>query len=190
MMRGHSALFILFTRPYLFPMKSNPNAPSATASPSPSVPMSVYKELAAELQATRAMVDSLNYKNQQLAQQNQTIRQEVERVVQASFNLQQIVEFTTPADGSRTEPIVAYAEPARGGAGKAVSAENRALFPHDPLLSNPLFTEEPSRPQRVAKAPKQPKDLGNFGVALTILVVVLTAFGLGFVAVKQLLPSR
>jgi hypothetical protein len=147
-------------------MTFNSNSVNGT----PSVPMSVYKELAAELQATRAMVDSLNQKNQQLQQQNQTIRQEVERVVQASFNLQQIVEFTNP--------VVAAAEP---------FARSTAL---DPLLSNQWHTEEPSRPYKIPKEPKQPRDLGNFGVALTILVVVLTAFGLGFVAVKQLLPSR
>jgi hypothetical protein len=28
------------------------------------------------------------------------------------------------------------------------------------------------------------------GILLTVLIVILTAFGLGFVAVKQLLPSR
>jgi hypothetical protein len=169
------------------PMKSNANSIPTAPSPSPSVPMSVYKELAAELQATRAMVDSLNTKNQHLAQQNQTIRQEVERVVQASFNLQQIVEFTTPADANSLEQAVAYAEPAQ-------RAERPSFFQKpatpDPLLSNQFFTEEPSRPQRLAKTQKKPKDLGNFGVALTILLVVLTAFGLGFVAVKQLLPSR
>jgi hypothetical protein len=150
-------------------MTFNSNSVNGT----PSVPMSVYKELAAELQATRAMVDSLNQKNQQLLQQNQTIRQEVERVVQASFNLQQIVEFTTPV----------------GAATGAEPSFSRSLAP-DPLLSNQWHTEEPSRPYKIPKEPKQPRDLGNFGVALTILLVVLTAFGLGFVAVKQLLPSR
>jgi hypothetical protein len=152
------------------PMTSNFNSVNG----SPSVPMSVYKELAAELQATRVMVDSLNQKNQQLTQQNQAIRQEVERVVQASFNLQQIVEFTTPV-GVAVDPME--------------ERFARSTAP-DPLLSNQWLTEEPSRPYKIPKEPKKPRDLGNFGMGLTILLVVLTAFGLGFVAVKQLLPSR
>jgi hypothetical protein len=173
-------------------MKSKPNPDFAPSQPNlsnvPSVPISVYKELAAELQATRAMIESLNNRNQQLAQQNQAIRQEVERVVQASFNLQQVVDFVTAPEAG-INPTIADLDAAalRSPQQTRMPMEgNQLLFEE----SDRLFTEEPSRPQRVVKTQKKPKDLGNYGILVTVLIVVLAAFGLGFVAVKQLLPSR
>jgi hypothetical protein len=166
-------------------MKSNSN-PDFSSKSSSSVPISVYKELAAELQATRAMVDSLNNRNQQLLQQNQTIRQEVDRVVQASFHLQQVAESTSgisqPNFQAESIKAAAWAHQER----EAEAIANRLRTPDS--LPPLYFTEEPARPR--VKSHKPPKDLGNLGVFLTILLVVLTAFGLGFVAVKQLLPSR
>lgn len=175
---------------------SQPNLPNA-----PSVPISIYKELAAELQATRAMIESLNSRNQKLVQQNQMIRQEVERVVQASFNLQQIVDFTTPPENGLNQTIAdlsansnsAHANSAQANMER--SPQNSLVMENDPLQFsqgvrvpfNGLFTEEPSRPQSIQK---ESKNLGNMGIFLTVLIVVLTAFGLGFVAVKHLLPSR
>jgi hypothetical protein len=178
-------------------MKSKPNPDFALSQPnlasSPSVPISVYKELAAELQATRVMVESLNQRNQQLAQQNLMIRQEVDRVVQASFNLQQVVDFVSPDSGSPDS-----GSPDEAGLGSQAGSEGRVAqqrrIPMEgdrlPFRGEALFTEEPSRPVRLAKSLKKPKDLGNYGILVTVLIVVLAAFGLGFVAVKQLLPSR
>ncbi|MBW4513766.1 MAG: hypothetical protein KME11_00905 [Timaviella obliquedivisa GSE-PSE-MK23-08B] len=167
-------------------MKSKPNSDFAPSQPNlssaPSVPISVYKELATELQATRAMIESLNNRNQQIVHQNQMIRQEVERVVQASFNLQQIVDFTTLPENGLNQAIADLSAQSKSD----LSPQN-----HLPLesnsLPNKLFTEEPSRPQSTQK---QCKNLGNMGIFLTVLIVVLTAFGLGFVAVKHLLPNR
>jgi hypothetical protein len=176
-------------------MKSKSNSDFAPSQPNPAsaVPISVYKELAAELQATRAMIESLNNRNQHLIQQNQMIRQEVERVVQASFNLQQIVDFTTPPENGLNQTIADLS--ANSNRNLERSPQNHLPTESDPVqvsqearpLSNELFTEEPSRPQSIQK---ESKTLGNMGILLTALIVVLTAFGLGFVTVKQLLPSR
>jgi hypothetical protein len=168
-------------------MKSKSNSDFAPSQPNPAsaVPISVYKELAAELQATRAMIESLNNRNQQLIQQNQMIRQEVERVVQASFNLQQIVDFTTPPEHGLNQTIADLS--AHSNRDLERSPQNHLSTESDRPLSNELFTEEPSRPQSIQK---ESKTLGNMGILLTVLIVVLTAFGLGFVTVKQLLPSR
>jgi hypothetical protein len=168
-------------------MKSKFNSDFASIQPNPpsAVPISVYKELAAELQATRAMIESLNNRNQQLVQQNQMIRQEVERVVQASFNLQQIVDFTTPPENGLNQTIADLS--AHSSTASAPSPQNHPPIESERVPFNGLFTEEPSRPQSIQK---QSKDLSNMGILLTVLIVILTAFGLGFVAVKQLLPSR
>ena len=53
----------------------------------PSVPISVYRELAAELQSTKATVDTLKVRNEQLIQQNRQLRQEIQNFVQFSMQL-------------------------------------------------------------------------------------------------------
>jgi len=50
-----------------------------------SVPLSVYRELAAELQAAEAMLDSCNAQNQHLAKQNQQLRQEISKSCSVRF---------------------------------------------------------------------------------------------------------
>lgn len=71
-------------------MKSSHHAEaSAPTNYAPSVPMSVYRELAAELRANKAVIDSLNSRNQQLLQQNQFLKQEIHNVVQATLTLGQ-----------------------------------------------------------------------------------------------------
>lgn len=51
--------------------------------------MSVYRELAAEMRANKAVIDSLNSRNQLLQQQNQRLKQEIHSVVQATLTLGQ-----------------------------------------------------------------------------------------------------
>ena len=71
---------------------------------SPSVPISVYRELAAEFQATKVSLDSVTAQNQQLTHQNQQLRQEIERIVQLSLHLQQVANAyqPLPLDTSKT----------------------------------------------------------------------------------------
>lgn len=70
----------------------------------PSVPMSVYRELAAELRANRAVIDSLNSRNQQLLQQNQLLKQEIHNVVQATLHLGQYAGVARPANSAGFMP--------------------------------------------------------------------------------------
>jgi cell division protein FtsB len=66
--------------------------PSTSANKySASVPISVYRELAAELQSAQATIDSLKAQNQNLVKQNHQLQQQVDKVVQSAQHLQQIV---------------------------------------------------------------------------------------------------
>lgn len=76
---------------------------SAPTHYSPSVPMSVYRELAAELRANKAVIDSLNSRNQQLITQNQRLKQEIHNVVQATLNLGQFAGVARPAEHTQQE---------------------------------------------------------------------------------------
>ncbi|MEL6353240.1 MAG: hypothetical protein AAFR58_16025 [Cyanobacteria bacterium J06627_28] len=79
------------------PLKNAEFTQSAPTNYAPSVPMSVYRELAAELRANKAVIDSLNSRNQQLIQQNQRLKKEIHNVVQATLNLGQFAGVARPA---------------------------------------------------------------------------------------------
>ncbi|NJL09762.1 MAG: hypothetical protein HC908_04805 [Calothrix sp. SM1_7_51] len=67
-----------------FPNNSNSNNSASQTS----VPLSVYRDLSAELQAAQAMVDVLTTKNEQLVAENQHLRQEITKAVQSTLQLQ------------------------------------------------------------------------------------------------------
>ncbi|GAB4230800.1 MAG: hypothetical protein Kow00121_59520 [Elainellaceae cyanobacterium] len=174
-------------------MKSKANSDSATrppASSGPSVPISVYRELAAELQATRAMVNSLNQKNQELTLHNQKLRQEILRFAQAAMNLKVLVEpAQQPVSSARSSSSYAEPEPVtptleETAAASAIAAKLRGVDADTAVES--LFTEEQARPQRLTQ---KPRDLGGLWLILTITVIMVTAFGAGFLVVRPLLPT-
>jgi hypothetical protein len=171
-------------------MKSHPNSDavnkSSTASRppaggtgyAPSVPISVYRELSAELQATKTLLDSLNLQNQQLARHNHHLRQEIEQLAQSAVNLQQTAESFQPSWG-RPHPEV---EPRR-----------TSRPPRSPMaesISEELVIEQVEpRPRVRSQAPQ--REVGGLWLILIITAIVLTAFGAGFLVVRPLLsPNR
>jgi hypothetical protein len=53
--------------------------------------MTVYREVVQELQFTQERVDELLSQNQKLVKQNKVLRQEIERVIELSQQLQKII---------------------------------------------------------------------------------------------------
>lgn len=152
------------------------NAQSATpysATPySASVPISVYRELTAELQATKALLDSTNQQYQQLAQEHQRLRQEVERVVNQTLRLNQVLHPHAVADPTQVEAIK-VAEQLRSGYG-GLDLPN----PDGDRLANPTFTEQPGA--LIPEKAKSARDMGGMWLTLTVVVVVISAFTAGF----------
>ncbi|HLP89136.1 MAG TPA: hypothetical protein VK184_11175 [Nostocaceae cyanobacterium] len=62
---------------------------------SPSVPLHVYRELATELQAVQAKLDTVTAHNQKLAQENQLLRHEIARVALAVEQLQKLADSSS-----------------------------------------------------------------------------------------------
>jgi hypothetical protein len=56
---------------------------------SPSIPISIYREVTAELQGTKAQLEAVQTQNQELVQQNQQLRREIEKLIRAAMQLQQ-----------------------------------------------------------------------------------------------------
>lgn len=196
---------------------------------SPSVPISVYRELATELKATQAMVDSLTQQNQQLSQQNQVLRQEMLRFVDSATQLKQALEISQPAvlvpdypsplenDSPETplpalpgrlsesvsdsvshlasqvtqiiRPLPANHDPkaptARGSSTTKGGAKRPRSMPDD----RQLYTEERLSPNRPGQMHQASSELSGLWLATTILLIVFSAFGAGFLIMKPLLNN-
>lgn len=222
------------------------SVPQGTAQGSrqtPSVPISVYRELATELKATQAMVDSLTQQNQQLSQQNQVLRQEMLSFAESADRLRQAVERSQPQPtataavppqflnygqgsganpsgfvvGPEDEPMAA-ADSRSGNFGDSVSSGVSHLAGHLTRLVNPkskapapgaphgrpapqkkpapapgpqmLYTEERLEPARISnQGGGGSGDLSGLWLATTILLIVVSAFGAGFLIMKPLLSN-
>lgn len=176
--------------------KASPQA--SGQSPSPSVPLSVYRELAAELQATRVMVDSLNAKGQELTLQNQRLRQEIHRFAQSAIALNALAGGNPPAVNPSISPQSSQPAASRQAQAEtalhpsleetaAASAIADRLRTPDAASFEELFTEAQALPNLPQE--KKPRDLGGLWLTITILLIMVTAFGAGFLVVRPLLPT-
>lgn len=186
------------------PSMQNPPTDRYTPSTSannycPSVPISVYRELAAELQAAQAMLDSLNGQNQQLVKQNQKLRQEVEKVLQSSQHLQQVVDSLTPVTGAhkprrqsipsepRPAPSIPKSAPSRLGVD--VPSPHNLEAPSSPYRETLVIEQQESRSRRTS-ASESYREVNGWVLIVAIVLIVLTAFGTGFLIVRPLLKNN
>lgn len=201
------------------PKQSVPNASTAGHNPqtapgaySPSVPISLYRELAAELQATKVMLDSLNNQNQQMSQQNQQLRREIEKVVHASLHLQQVADSSVPGGWSqpsythpelRTEPSQSIPEPrpvsrrtrpasnaTPAAPGVDISNIFQEMEPTGSGLTEKLVVEQPEGRYRRRSQPEKSSEVNGWWLTLAIVMIVVTAFGAGYLIMRPMLPKR
>lgn len=167
---------------------------------SPSVPLSVYRELAGELQAAEAMLDALTAQNKQLVQENQLLRQEITKVVQSFSHLQNLVN-TSPATNhnqiphrnddlkSQTRhPLNQIRQQQRVSHlySPAVSENVPDGFgssDFSPPVPEPVFIEE-EEVRYYPHSESEPKQFSAWSLVIAILLIILTAFGVGYVIVR------
>lgn len=202
----------------------------------PSVPISVYRELATELKATQALVDSLTQQNQQLGQQNLFLRQEMMKFAESAAQLKQVVDgrpgvvgdtapratyplqpiaieppptpaVESPSGLERPEPqgmpglalggvsqltsqvtqILGSKAPATRGQNKATKPKVKRPQPVPPPRL--LYTEERLEPSRPGQGQGRSADVSGLWLAATILLIVVSAFGAGFLIMRPLLNT-
>lgn len=172
----------------------------------PSVPISVYRELAAELQATKAVVDSLTTQNQQLIRQNQLLQREIHKVVYAALQLGQFAGVAQSSPNSEAPPTSeAIGEPNQGSGYMTPSPPppERSSQSKPPqvslaplkslgssLIKDRLFSGQTDPSHHNGPPFREIRDFSGLWVTLSILLVVLTAFGAGFLIMRPLLNNR
>lgn len=192
-------------------------SPSAGSSQySPSVPMSLYKEVTAELQAAQAKLASLQAHNQQLVQQNQQLRQEVETIVQQVIQLQnavnsaqalnQVVSSSGSQSGlSLSVKVPSFVEESFPGTPllSPVTPTPATSFPPAPDMRSQMpqlevpaptpvaeefyTTEEPDPASLRRRSQPQPTELKSTWLVVIICLIMIAAFGAGFLFVRPLL---
>ena len=242
--------------------------------------MSVYRELATELRTNKAVIDSLNSRNEQLLKQNQRLKREIHQVVQAALSLGQAAGVARPAvkDGfansvygetrsaaaeedtpdalaslvrtqsqsqsrkqSRRkkeesqearvanlsapdeelptiyEPLIPPTQPAtpkairnrvprpisenqsaersgqkqasRSAKGSQPQSSPQTGLPFSAVMPK-LFTEQSGNYRSSILEKSDEKEIGGMWLALSIVLIIVTAFGAGFLIMKPLLSER
>ncbi|MEL6224767.1 MAG: hypothetical protein AAFR31_19220 [Cyanobacteria bacterium J06627_8] len=76
--------------------KSDAGAPTQPRGNNAAVPITIYRELVAELQHTQQRLREVSDRNEQLAEHNQKLRHEIEQVVQAALNVRTVANDLQP----------------------------------------------------------------------------------------------
>ncbi len=181
---------------------------------SPSVPISVYREATAELQATQIKLESLKVHNEQLIQQNQKLRREIEKVIQSTIHLQEALNTAQLAIQVGQPQIPSFPDPQSQvntfsdnslNSGLEVDPPEFLSIPSAPSPSLPftepqvtdvdfpehLFTEEPDK-SSYSKFSNltQVSDLSGIWLVVAICLIVIAAFGAGYWVVRPILNQR
>ncbi|MBW4477986.1 MAG: hypothetical protein KME54_14245 [Tolypothrix brevis GSE-NOS-MK-07-07A] len=171
---------------------------------SPSVPLSVYRDLAGELQAAEAMLDALTTQNKQLVQENQLLRQEITKAGQYFLHLQNLVDTSATAshnqiphtsfDLKSSHPVSQVPQQQRvSRLYSPVVPENvRDDFGtsnYSPPIPEPVFIEE-EEVRYYPHSESEPKEVSAWSLIIAILLIILTAFGVGYVIVRPFLEHQ
>lgn len=164
---------------------------------SPSVPLSVYRELATELQATQAQVDALSNKNQQLIQENQQLRQEIGKAVQSVLHLQQFADTYNPPSSQQTPRVDDSRSAKKRPTPPPKSPQFRQNQP-SPLITTLMSTDIPPEPiiieeQEVniyAPSEAEIKGISAWWLVLAVVLITFMAFGTGYLIVRPLLENN
>lgn len=155
--------------------------PTAAYTYSPSVPLSLYRELAVQLQAAEARLYSLNAQNQHLSQHNQQLHQEIEKAVQAVLHLQQITNYSPHSPGS------GYSRQTRPPNSHTVNGPVPIREP-SPVPKKIYIEQQEGRYRR--RSQPETIQVNGWSLAIAILLIIFTAFGAGYLIVRPLLQSR
>lgn len=178
---------------------------------SPSVPISVYREATAELQATQIKLESLKVHNEQLIQQNQKLRREFEKVIQSATQLQETLNSSVLVTQVTQPPVSSFpnselrVDTLRDNSfnsdfevdsSETSSASPSLPFTESKKIDDPdspeyIFTEEAdiSRYSRTSNS-RQVSELNGIWLVVAICLIVIAAFGAGYWVVRPIFNQR
>lgn len=161
----------------------------------PSVPMSVYRDLAAELEQTKLQLETLNTQNQLLVVQNQALRAEIIKVIETHLYLEEFVSSLPPVSAPISDqpppspqsaqilPLVVESEPVP--VNPIQTPELEAPTPKDIPPAVVIEKSDPPPSPAAAKA-----DISGWLIIAMMILIVSSAFVGGFLIVHPLLNNH
>ncbi|NJN74485.1 MAG: hypothetical protein HC799_17680 [Limnothrix sp. RL_2_0] len=186
---------------------------------SPSVPISVYKQLAGELNMAKNEISALKTENQQLRSNNQKLQNQVLQVIQAGEHLKQMVNrYDFGAESYQLAPPE-QASPPKEIAPAFPTPQLPESSPQPQYVAPPMATkvappQKSQKPQRQATPTQSPKSgkpvrlatvsassaptmaeetedgVNGWIIVLVAIAIVCTAFGAGYMVVLPLLNNN
>lgn len=178
---------------------------------SASVPLSVYRQLAVELQTAQTAIHQLNQQNQHLVQENQVLRQEITQTVNAVLHLQNAVnqnavnstpnaaQNNTSYPSSNQTPVEARQTqyPPQRKQRVPVKRVKRPSPPpprHHQVtefvepLPEPIFIEEQEAGYYYPY--ESESQVSGWWLIFAIVFIIVMGFGAGYVVVRPLLENH
>ena len=158
----------------------------------PSVPISLYRELAAELEVTQGKLIAIQSENQTLRQQNQELRQEIERIANQGQKLQELVASVAfipdYPDFHRISPESDTLFKDRSQ--EVLLAQNQKIKKKKiPRKKSKMVEIRKIEPNYSSHHPKQPKMNGWF-LFFAMLLVIFTSFAASFLLLRLYFASQ
>ena len=166
-------------RSHSTPDRNLSNPPVAYA---PSVPMSVYKELGAELQSAKALSEALNAQNQQLLRQNQQLQQELQKAMESVLYWRQVNNTAKSADRATDTRVTNY---------NCASQKEGPLplLPKQVKLPSPQVAEQEQGRYR-RQSSERVGEISGWSLAIAIVLIMVTAFGAGYFMMRPMVRGR
>ena len=161
------------------PTPEDQNLSTPTVAYAPSVPVSVYKELAIELQASKALSEALNAQNQQLLRQNNQLQQELDKAISVLYWRQ--INKVPNRPFSQTQAVNRNSPSSPAGSLPFLPKQAKAAFPE-------ITEQEQGRYRRYP--PEKVSDISGWSLAIALVLIMVTAFGAGYLMMRPLIVRR
>ncbi len=153
----------------------------------PTVPMSVYRELAGELQATKTQLDNLKQENQHLYQQNQSLRLEISKLSQSVERLESILSEEQQPSSSHFQTTDVY----HSHDWNLDREPTANYFPQS--SEETLFTEQTDYYPREGEENSDSKEVNAWNgwlvIAISLMIIVIFS-GIGYMVMQPLMNNN
>ncbi len=174
------------------PLNDKPNtlrndliSPNSKASHRPSVPISVYRELAAELEGTQAQLEDLYEKNQKLERYNKQLHQEIMMVLDSTHHLEQVMRVWDEGEGKGKKPQSQLPTTSANTPAMVSPQADAALLPPE-AESTPESVKQRRSAVNKPQKQKSSQSADSLLLFMGIALLALTAFFTGYLVVRPM----
>ncbi len=151
------------------------------------VPMSVYRELAGELQATKSELEGLKQQNLELSQQNQHLRLELNKLIKAVQKVEHNLHYWEQPSQVQYQSPRYYPQSA--------NYEHPYYHPYNeqgyyPQTDPNLIATETEYQLKGTKTAKQSQEINGWVLLGVVILIIISFAGLGFFVARPLLEGN